>query len=46
LLFFANIFTDFAGISQNISSLDEVDVAIFKIPEFSEKIPKFCRNIL
>ena len=36
----------FAGISQNVRNFDGLDVANFKIPEFFEKIPKFCRNIL
>ena len=37
---------NFAGISQNVSNFDVFDIAIFKIPENVEKIPKFCRKIL
>ena len=46
LLFFDEIFKDFAGISQNVRNFDGLDVANFKIPELFEKIPKLCRNIL
>ena len=36
----------FAGIAQNVRNFDGLDVANFKNPEFFQKIPKFCRNIL
>ena len=36
----------FAGISQNISKFDGIDIAIIKFRESFEKIPKFYRHIL
>ena len=36
----------FPGISKDVSNFDGIDVAILKVPECFEKIPKFCRNIL